>query len=500
MGLFGSISRLISPKRAYNRAATAAAVQVLHRYTAQYDAEGRNSRMGWRNFSNASPATQVSKSITRLRAVSRDMRRNNAYAARAIAALASNVVGEGIIPAVQGTDRTKIRIQELIKAHFDTTAIDFDGRHNLYGLQSLAMATMAEAGECLIIRRRATASAGLRLPFQIQVIEPDLLVVDNDRTLPGGGVVISGVEFNASGQRVAYHLYKSHPGSEYATGETVQMPAEDVIHLFRCDRPGQVRGVPWLSPVMVKLWDLALYEQAELVKQEIAACFAAFVIDHDGESGVEARARAESEPEIQVDQPAASPRESLEAGTITYLKPGSQVTFGSPPQPQSYEAFVRAHIRTVAAGLGMPAEVLSGDLSQVNFSSGRMGWLEFQRVIDQWRWHVMIPHLCEGVGRWFAEAVSLTNPRLSGWSLGWTPPRREMIQPKEEVEADIAEIRAGLASRSEKLRKRGYDPEDVDREIAEDNARADRDGLSFDTDGRRPRTGPIQPQNQVQQA
>jgi capsid protein len=45
-------------------------------------------------------------------------------------------------------------------------------------------------------------------------------------------------------------------------------------------------------------------------------------------------------------------------------------------------------------------------------------------------------------------------------------------------------IRAGLLSRSQAISAFGYDAEDIDREIAADNARADALGLVFDSDPR----------------
>lgn len=491
MGLIANLLSLASPRRALRRAGLKRALDVIQQPRAQYDGAGRNHRMSWRMFSRASAAREVSNALDRLRAVSRDMRRNNAYAARVISAIASNTVGEGIMPAVVAGPRTKKAVLDLIKAHLDTVAIDFDGRNNFYGQQALSISTVAEAGECLILRRRAKSSLGLKVPLQIQILEPDFLDTSEDRSLPDGGAIISGVEFDADGKRVAYHLFTSHPGSSLGSTETKRVPADDVIHLYRVDRPGQVRGVPWLAPAMMTLWDLARYEEAELVRQEIAACFAAFVIDGDGDLALEAAKNAGAAA-----SPGDAPRETLEAGTIQYLKQGSSVTFGTPPQVQSYESFIRAQLRKIAVAVGIPFEVIAGDLSQVNFSSGRMGWLEFQRSIDQWRAHLMVAHMCDRVAVWFVEALYLTNPRLGAFALGWTSPHREMIQPKEEIEADILEMRAGLVSRQEKIRKRGYDPEDVDRDIAEDNARADQLGLSFDSDGRRPRQGPLQPNTQ----
>ena len=60
------------------------------------------------------------------------------------------------------------------------------------------------------------------------------------------------------------------------------IPAESVLHVYKKDRPGQVRGVTWLAPVILKLRDLDEYEDAELVRKKIEACFAAFVISPDG--------------------------------------------------------------------------------------------------------------------------------------------------------------------------------------------------------------------------
>ena len=56
-----------------------------------------------------------------------------------------------------------------------------------------------------------------------------------------------------------------------------RVPADRVLHLFERLRPGQVRGVPWFAPVMLKLRDLDAYDEAELVRKKIEACFAAFV-------------------------------------------------------------------------------------------------------------------------------------------------------------------------------------------------------------------------------
>jgi capsid protein len=59
------------------------------------------------------------------------------------------------------------------------------------------------------------------------------------------------------------------------------------------------------------------------------------------------------------------------------------------------------------------------------------------------------------------------------------------VDPEKEFKAMLLAIRSGLMSRSEAISAFGYDAEDVDREIAADNQRADDLGLIFDSDPRR---------------
>jgi capsid protein len=55
----------------------------------------------------------------------------------------------------------------------------------------------------------------------------------------------------------------------------------------------------------------------------------------------------------------------------------------------------------------------------------------------------------------------------------WIPQGWQWVDPEKEFKAMLLAIRAGLMSRSEAISAFGYDAEDVDREIAADNQRAD---------------------------
>ncbi|WP_217577336.1 phage portal protein [Mesorhizobium sp. GbtcB19] len=491
MNLLDRAIAAVAPAIAERRAQSRARLSALGQATMAFDGATRGRRaQGWRVVSTDANAENL-PALSRLRDVARDMVRNNPHAARGKSVLANNIVGSGIIPSIAGSvpKTVKAKLLDLIKQHLDTTSIDARGRTNFYGLQWLVMATVAESGEALVRRRPRRSSDGLPLPFQLEVLEPDYIDSSKDGPIAGdGGYMIQGLQFDQIGRLVGYWLYTQHPGSYSGIAyQSRLVPASEIAHIFRTDRPGQVRGVTWFAPVILKMRDLADYADAQLIRQKVAACFAAFVQSDENISTV--IPAADPNRATQRDTGGVYQVESLEPGMIQRLKPGEEVTFGTPPSVGEYGAYKAAELRDIAVGLGVSYEALSGDLAGVNFSSGRMGWLEFQRNITAAQNFMLIPQLCTTVGRWFLDAAQLVLARdLSAALLLWTPPRREMVNPKEEVGAARDAIRAGLSSRSEEQRKLGYDPEDLDAENAADNKRADEanggKGLIFDSDPR----------------
>lgn len=485
MNLLDKAIAYFDPTRAARRAAVRQALVPLKpsktrtSYRMAYDAATRGHRSaGWRPVSTDANA-EVKNANARVRDVARDLCRNNPYARSARRAIVTNTIGTGILPSVaNASSRATKQLEDLMIAHFDTTAIDARRRNNLYGLQALAMKTVVESGECLVRFRQRRISDGLPLPFQLEVLEPDHLDTSVDGDRGSGGFAIQGIEYNAIGQVVAYHLFDVHPGDITRSGSNAsrRIPADLVAHVFDEERAGQARGISWFAPVVLRLHDLYDYSDAQLIRQKIAACFAAFVETDNTET-----------VDFTDETTNGSPIEVFEPGLIERLAPGESVQFASPPGVGDYPGYVAATLREISAGLGISYEVLSGDLSQTNFSSARMGWLEFQRSIDHWRQNMLIPQFCDRVGIWFLQAAALAGVRPTGKTpprVIWTSPRREMISPKDEVGPTVNAIRAGLITRSEAIRRLGFDPAQVDLEHAADMARADELGLVFDTDPR----------------
>lgn len=477
------------PRWGARRVEARARIEGLEYVRAMYDGATKSSRSGFRGIGGTSANAEVLGGLSRLRDASRDLVRNNPYARSCVAGISGNVVGNGITPAVYSDSaRTKKRVQDLLKEHLDTPLIDFDGRNNLYGLQDLITRTLVEAGEALVVRYTPPARMRLPVPAQVRVLDPDYLDGSKHGPQANGNVCFDGIEFEKTGRRAAYWLYEEHPGGgmTWSMPGSRRVPAEDVSHVFRVDRPGQARGIPWGAPVILTLWDLHDYEGAELLRQKIAACWAVFI------TGDSPKTLADKVSTTEKTR-AGTPLETVEPGSINRIPNGTAVTFGSPPAAQGFADVTRHSARKVGCGFGCPYEIASGDLSQVTFISGRLGLNRFDRDSGQWRSHIIIPHGCAPIGRWFLEAamVPLNGPIKA--RIDWTPPPKFLVDPKIEVTAARERIRAGLSTRSEETRSLGFDPEDVELEFAEENERADNLGLRFDSDGRYPMNGAVPP-------
>jgi len=431
-------------------------------------AAGRRTQ-GWRRTST--DAVQATGPfLARLRDVSRDLVRNNAHAESALSTIAEDVVGWGIVKQPQSG-----KADALWKAWAGTTACDADGRHDLYGLQQLVIRSAAESGEVLVRRRLRRPEDGLPIPMQLQVLEADFLDTTKDTLgglLPGGFRIVQGVEFDGLGRRVAYWLYKEHPGSAFATAESVRVPAENVLHIFKGLRPGQVRGVTWFAPVLLRFKDFDELADATLMKQKIAACLAVITSDVDGTAPPLMATDTSQDPQI----------DSLEPGMIMNVPPGRNIEVVQPPSVREYADYASTTLREIAAGLGVTYEDFTGDYTDLPFSAARMSRLRYWKKVESWRWRMLIPQFCDPVHGWFAETAAIFGTQVS--PAEWTAPPMPMIDPVNEGLAYMRNVRAGIQSLSEALRERGYDPETVLEEIATDNALLDKLGLILDSDPR----------------
>lgn len=467
----------IFPERGIRRVRARAALRAMRAIEERAYEGARNTRRtdGWRAASTSANA-EIGNSLITLRNRSRQQIRDNPYARKAIVALKANTIGTGI------TARVPKSIQSAWRPWIENC--DFDGQHDIFGLENLAAGAAYESGEVLVrrwyVRPQYAGDIGLRL----QVLEPDYLDHTKTCVLSTGNFVVAGVEYTKIGQRAAYWLWPSHPGDSILINrhrmESVRVDASDILHIYEKDRPGQTRGVPRLAVALMKARDLDDYEEAELVRKKIEACFVAFVTTSQGNTSSLANVSTEAEANGNTKR-----LEAFEPAMIEYLRPDEKVEFGAPNVVQGYGDYTRTQLRAIAAGAGVTYEQLTGDLTGVNYSSIRAGLLEFRQMVEQFRWLTFVPMFCRPVFNWFAQsAYDMGRIRSMKYAseVIWTAPSWQWVDPLKEVQAAKEEITGSMRSLSERIRMMGYDPDEVFAEIANDKKRLAELGINFPAD------------------
>jgi lambda family phage portal protein len=458
-----------------------------------YEAAGTGRRLGTWGTSAAGPNAAIEYNVKTLRSRSREAIRNNPHAHSAVDAYVSNIVGTGIKPRWKiKDDELREEVQEVWEDSTDEA--DADGVCDFYGLQDLVARTVISAGSALVRFRSRRTQDGLLVPLQVQVLEPDFLREELSHDLPNGNYIRMGVEYNAIGKRIAYHLHKSHPGDNTAMTNGIgftRVPASEIMHVFRPMRPGQVQGVPWLSNILVWLHELDQYEDAELVRKKTAAFFSAFVTRpataSTGEPG-DSLLWGTDEGADDNDQQILG----FEPGTLQYLDEGEDIKFSEPADVGgAYEVWIRRQLQAIAAGIGVTYEQLTGDLSKVNYTSIRAGLLEFRRRCEVLQHNLIVFQFSRPYAiRWLDTAVLAGTVNIPDYlenrrqylRVDWRPPGWDFVDPLKDGMAQQLHVRNGFKAREDVVSETGYDVEEVDRKQAKDKTRAEKHGLVYDSD------------------
>lgn len=444
----------LSPEAGLRRARARAALTVVR----SYEGAKIGRRTGGWTTAGSSANAEVTPSLTTLRNRSRDLVRNNPYAKRAIRVLTAKSIGTGI-------QARPDKGAAAAWAEFVDTC-DFEGDKDFNGLQAMMAGGAYESGEVLIRRIRLREG---RVPLQLQILEADYLDSTKFGPLPNGNYAIAGVEVDKLGRKQAYWMWDQHPGESNLIPrrfESKRVPASEVILFGEKERPGQVRFVPRLAVSMMRLRDLDDYLEAVIVRKKIEACFAAFVV---GGSPDRPLGEAVNTTVTGADGTSTTQRqETLAPGMIYYQPNGVDVKFGTPSGTPN-DGFTELELRAIAVGVGCTYEQITGDLSRVNYSSMRGGMVDFRDLVESWRWLDFIPNPMRGIQGWFLDAAwTAGSIRSPNYKFHWTPPAWPYVNPAEDIEAARDEVRAGMASLSEKIRERGFDPEVVFAEIEQE--------------------------------
>ncbi|UKS49737.1 phage portal protein [Klebsiella michiganensis] len=445
-----------------------------------------------------SPDNEINIYRDRIVSRMRDLARNDGWASGTITRVLDNAVGANYRPIFK-PDYRMLRLITGNKA-FDATWADEYGKVIEAHWRSWAN----DPGRYCDVERKQTVSQMLRLGFRHKLLDGDSLLIlqyRRDRLGPGRGQyattvqvvdpdrlsnpqqnfdmpnIRGGVEIDADGAPVAYHIREAHIGDWWSGAKTMtwqRIPRETswgrpiVIHDFDMERGSQHRGVGILAPIVQRLKMLIKYDESELEAAILNAIFGAYVESpYDAQmvssalgdtgfgDGDELSAYQAQRTEYYQDK-----RLNLQNGArIPHLFPNEKIVTLDAARPTSnFDGFESAVLRNIAAATGLSTQQVTQDWSDVNYSSARAAMLEAWKTLTRRR-DDFATGTAQPVASAFVEEIhsieSLPLPsgapdfleaKAAYCRARWMGPGRGWVDPVAEKKGAILGLDAGLST------------------------------------------------------
>jgi lambda family phage portal protein len=410
-----------------------------------------------------------------MRAWSRELVRNNAYAWGVVDTIVSSVIGCGITAQSQYETPEGADVEDVNELRDKAwqqwcEVCDVNGRLSFVEIQQLAQREMVEAGEVLIhlVKTPSKKYRGIYrpVPLALELIEADRLATEMDTHKVRASYdnkIVRGVEMDELGKPLAYWIYPEHPNGPYVSRVTpVRIPADEILHLYRCDRVGQSRGISWFAPVLSWLRDLGVYVDNEIQASAVASCFGV-AITTNGTAGRGLMPSTDSEQsDVNGNQ-----FEYLEPAMIVRLQPGESVESINPGRPNSAsEPWINLMLRGISVGTGLSYEVVSRNYSGTSYSSSRTSMLEDRRRFRRWQKYT-VQHMCQPIWDAFCDQAStagvdgfpdmseILEDRRTATAVEWQTPEWEWVDPQSEQTASDAALNSFQSTYQDELGQRG---------------------------------------------
>tara|TARA_R100001443_G_scaffold33437_4_gene47365 strand:- start:491 stop:2017 length:1527 start_codon:yes stop_codon:yes gene_type:complete len=434
--------------------------------------------------------TEIKSSNKKLRNRTRQVCRDNVYARQAQRSIVQNVVGTGV--RIQSDVRklrggkldTKVNdaIEKAWKEWCRYDSCSANGRDSLDDISRLIVKSLFESGEVFVrcIKKPFGRSS---VPFGLELLESDQLDDDfSGPTTNKNNTWRMGIERDQFQRAIRYAFFKQHPGDTpfpipQGTKQHMFLPADEVIHLFIADRPGQTRGVSWIASALQDLHHLAGFQEASVIRARAASSIQGFISSPEGELVGD---------DVYEDERVTD----FTPGVWKYLAPGEQVHVPQMDAPNGeFEPFLRAMLRGLASGCGVSYESVSRDFSQTNYSSSRLSLIEdrdhyktiqgflrerfFQPIFDYWLELAVLSGNLE-LGSFEAEPERYKRVRwlFRGWAF---------VDPQKEIAAAKEAVRSGFKTQAEVVAEQGGDLEELMAARKREVEQADQLSLSFES-------------------
>lgn len=428
---------------------------------ARYDAASRNGEntRHWAAADYLSADAAASEDVRRtLRSRARYEIANNTYARGMINTLADDTVGTG--PRLQMlSDNDKINAQ--IEKDFASWAerIDLAGK-----LRTVRKARCCD-GEVFILLAENPRFSSAEVQLDLQIIEADRVT---DNTVLNRESV-DGIFFDRFGNPEKYRILKCHPGSNEIKKNLFEyddISAENIVHYFRVDRPGQHRGVPEITSALPLFAQLRRFSLAVLSAAEAAADFAG-ILYTDAPAGGESD---EVDPMDNIE---------LRRNMLVTMPQGWKMAQMDPKQPcSSFAEFHSKILNEIARCLSMPYNIAAGNSSGYNYASGRLDHQTYFKSLRVERANIDINVLNPIFRRWLREYILVTGIKVKNAEHSWFWDGFEHVDPGKEANAIDVKLANGTTTYAIEYAKQGLDWETAFNQLAKEKKKMAELGLT----------------------
>lgn len=407
------------------------------------------------------------QSLTGLRDASRSLVLQNPYARQYVNLSAGTVAGaDGITirPAPTGLDGSTDHVlaDQLDKLFYqwasDANRFSTDGTISFDTFQALVERSRATDGECFV----RLHNDGDEL--QVSIIDAARIPSTKNELLKDGAYISNGIERDSkSGRVLAYHVADVHPlNYTIQTNSTQRVPANEILHYFIPEFPGQERGFPDCIAVIKTLDDFNSYNEATIVQKKIASSAMGFITNSDNTH----------EELLDGENPEREFVEYFEPGSIKELAPGQQIqTLNPTAGTDKITEFYDACLTTISTGLGIPKQSLISDTSSASYSASKLAD-RMSREGFKTRSNLLISKVLKPIYREIIKRVmvsELNNLSFTNFenisNCTFITVKQISLDPVKDAQYEQVLLDMGVKSRSQIIRDLGMEPQHVFEEL-----------------------------------
>jgi lambda family phage portal protein len=466
---------------------------------AYYEAAEPSRLHKWRT-DRRSANVQNDRALWPLLTQARHLEENFDLASGVLDVLVNNIIGSQIQPEPQvlllsGEPAQEVN-KKLLRLYSDWIHVcDVTRQNDLYSWYRLFGRSGFRDGEVFgqrIIGNVPCLEHGTVVPYSLEALECDFVPKDyNDL----GRGIRQGIECNAWGKPRAYHVYKTHPGdwSGGVAGIGIptptaikRVPADVMMHFALRKRFHQLRGISVFANVLNRFDDIKEIDDNERVAARIASAMAAYVKKGQPEMY--------DAPDRDSDGNAKRREMFFEPGLLfDDLQPGEEVgTIDTKRPNNALIPFRDSQMRSAAAGTMTGFSSISKNYNGT-YSAQRQELVE-QFVCYRQLTGMFVYRTCQPVWDGFIDAVTISGAveigrnvdRTTLYDCTHTNPPVPWINPVDEVNAKILQMKWGFKSRTRIIREFGDNPDEMNREIQRDQHERQRLGIQLIGDGETP--------------